>query len=388
MSQHFVKRWIALGKSVFGAGLLGGLVLLMGGSASSETPAAVASTREVEAVARVNGQEVSLERFNKLFDAFLQRDGQQQGGAPEFVQQAMKLGLVEQLIQEALIEDGASERGLFVQGSEIDAALAQYKATFKSEAEFERAVKQHLMGMDGLRERLRILRLRDRLVESEFPPTTETAVKAYYDSNPTRFDEPEHFVSREIVVRIEQQATALERQAKRARAEQLLQLVRTSGKPFEVLARQYSESSTAATGGDMGRVTPLGVDPRVWEALGRLKPGGISEPVETDDGLHLVKLIERKSAIRRSFAEVKSQVWAEFHEFMQRRRKEALMAQLREHAQISNLLAQRLASPSPAPRMPQGEAHTLGKSSPLSTESAPSTTAIRTVAADSLGLDL
>ncbi|KFA94596.1 hypothetical protein Q664_01430 [Archangium violaceum Cb vi76] len=275
----------------------------------------------------------------------LQKSRLGDGSVPEPLQRALKLKLAERLIDERLIEDAASELGLFAQESDIDIALARFKADFHSESGFERFVAEYPLGLEEIRQRLRIRWLRNRLIEAESQPLSEQAVKAYYDSDPARFDGPEHCMAREILVRSDTRDTTAARHTKRERAEKLHKEAQSSGKPFEQLARQHSEGPTAATGGDLGRMTAQTSEPRLWEALIRLKPGGISEVVETRDGFHILYLVAKKSAVRRSFAEMEPQVRTEFNELMQRRRNEALLPRLRARAQVSNLLAERLGSP-------------------------------------------
>ncbi len=63
---------------------------------------------------------------------------------------------------------------------------------------------------------------------------------------------------------------------------------------FDSLAKQYSEDSSAAQGGDLGWVNPGAFVPEFEEAMNRLPVGGISEPVETRFGVHLIEVVERR----------------------------------------------------------------------------------------------
>jgi peptidyl-prolyl cis-trans isomerase SurA len=63
---------------------------------------------------------------------------------------------------------------------------------------------------------------------------------------------------------------------------------------FESLARQYSEDASAAQGGDLGWVNPGSFVPEFEEALNRLGVGGLSQPVTTRFGVHLIEVVERR----------------------------------------------------------------------------------------------
>ena len=66
------------------------------------------------------------------------------------------------------------------------------------------------------------------------------------------------------------------------------------GSSFEALARQFSEDGSAAQGGDLGWVNPGAFVPEFEEAMNRLAVGGLSQPVTTRFGVHLIEVVERR----------------------------------------------------------------------------------------------
>jgi peptidyl-prolyl cis-trans isomerase SurA len=68
-----------------------------------------------------------------------------------------------------------------------------------------------------------------------------------------------------------------------------------NGEKFEALARQYSEDSTASSGGDLNWVNPGDTVPQFEKAMNELKDLQISLPVRTQFGWHLIQVIERRS---------------------------------------------------------------------------------------------
>ncbi|HEV8690086.1 MAG TPA: peptidylprolyl isomerase [Ideonella sp.] len=63
---------------------------------------------------------------------------------------------------------------------------------------------------------------------------------------------------------------------------------------FEDVARQYSEDGSATSGGDLGWTAPGSFVPEFEEAMSRLSPGGISTPVVSRFGVHLIQVVERR----------------------------------------------------------------------------------------------
>jgi peptidyl-prolyl cis-trans isomerase SurA len=66
---------------------------------------------------------------------------------------------------------------------------------------------------------------------------------------------------------------------------------------FAALAREHSQDGSAAQGGDLGWANPGMFVPEFQDAMTRLAPGQISDPVESRFGVHLIQLLEQRKAI-------------------------------------------------------------------------------------------
>ena len=82
------------------------------------------------------------------------------------------------------------------------------------------------------------------------------------------------------------------------------------GEPFEKLAVEYSDDPTAKSNkGDLGFFEPgRMVKPFSDAAFALKKAGELSEPVKTDFGYHIIRLIERKEAKLNDFESVKKDI--------------------------------------------------------------------------------
>lgn len=67
-----------------------------------------------------------------------------------------------------------------------------------------------------------------------------------------------------------------------------------NGADFAELARLYSNDLSASRGGDLGWIYPGDTVPPFERAMDALKPGEISEPIESPFGWHLIQVIERR----------------------------------------------------------------------------------------------
>ena len=68
-----------------------------------------------------------------------------------------------------------------------------------------------------------------------------------------------------------------------------------NGDDFAALARAHSEDpGSAINGGDLGWVSPGQLVPEFEKAMNALKPNGLSAPVRSPFGLHLIQVLERR----------------------------------------------------------------------------------------------
>jgi peptidyl-prolyl cis-trans isomerase SurA len=136
----------------------------------------------------------------------------------------------------------------------------------------------------------------------------------------------------------------------------------------------YSEDvSTAATGGDLGYIPESGlnppqVDPALKKTVLGLKPGQVSEPLVSKDGVHILKLISRESPGLRGLSD--PQVQQSIRDTLRNQKEQLLrvayLTIARDEARITNYLAQQVietsgklsgagkpaGSPAPAPAKP------------------------------------
>lgn len=132
----------------------------------------------------------------------------------------------------------------------------------------------------------------DSLRSSLFPVDTavgEDELLAAYEAT----DPPTRLRASHILLRYRSQGAA-ERNRVRAEADGLVARLRR-GESFARLARDFSDDpGTAPSGGSLGEFSAGEMLPQIDSALADLDVGRIGGPLETDLGLHLVRLDERR----------------------------------------------------------------------------------------------
>jgi peptidyl-prolyl cis-trans isomerase D len=169
----------------------------------------------------------------------------------------------------------------------------------------------------------------------------EAKVKAYYESNLAEFKVPERVRVEYLVLSAEELAkneTATDAELKelydarasqlgaaeqrrashillktRDEAEKVLAEVRKAPQRFAELAKKYSQDTgSAQNGGDLGMNAKGGLaSPSLEDAIFKLKPGDVSDVVQSDFGFHIVKLVAIQPAKTIVFDAVKKDLAAE-----------------------------------------------------------------------------
>ncbi len=71
----------------------------------------------------------------------------------------------------------------------------------------------------------------------------------------------------------------------------------SAGASFAQIAQQFSQSATAAVGGDIGWVVEGQLPGEIETVLADLEPGSIAPPVRAFDGYYIVSLIDRRTVL-------------------------------------------------------------------------------------------
>jgi peptidyl-prolyl cis-trans isomerase C len=133
-----------------------------------------------------------------------------------------------------------------------------------------------------------VLLLRDRVVQVDTAISEEELREAFDRELPGG-----RVRARHILLRMPEGASPAQSDSVRTLAESLRDRL-LSGEDFGALAREYSEDTgSGANGGDLGSFGRGEMVPPFEEAAFSLEVGGISPVVETDFGLHLIRVDER-----------------------------------------------------------------------------------------------
>lgn len=199
----------------------------------------------------------------------------------------------------------------------------------------QEAHKQGLDQSPSVRERLE--RVKEQLALEELMRGAVLAqidipkeeLESYYAAHSAELLAAEQIRAAQIVVSTAAQARDLKRQL-------------DEGADFAKLAQRFStDQATKQRGGDLGPYRRGTVGPEIDAVLLTLKPGMVSEPIETRSGFHLLKLLSRESGDATPHA-ARERLQQEIYAEKQRKRFEEYLSALRSTATIRMADASRI----------------------------------------------
>ncbi len=96
--------------------------------------------------------------------------------------------------------------------------------------------------------------------------------------------------------------------------------------PFQVMARQFSQSTTSAVGGDLGWLMESQLNPEMMSALVDMKQGQIAGPIETEDGFYILQLAGKRQVLTASKTDARVDLQHMFFEVSDKAQSEELDA--------------------------------------------------------------
>jgi peptidyl-prolyl cis-trans isomerase D len=133
-------------------------------------------------------------------------------------------------------------------------------------------------------------------------------VRTAYDERSSEYDRPEEVRARHILVKLPEDADAETEAAARARMDKILERIR-GGADFADVAMEMSEDpGTRDKGGDLGFFPRGRMVPAFEKVAFSLEPGEMSGVIRTPNGLHLIRVEERRAAMVVPFEEVRDEI--------------------------------------------------------------------------------
>jgi len=303
----------------------------------------------------VNGKEITRQDVEKIFRSRVNAE------APAPSQEealSLKLGILDELINSEILLERANQMNLMASDAEVDDKFTESKSPY-TEEEFQKKLQETGLTVDDLRSDIRrelsIQKLLNREVVAKIT-ITDQDVTDYYNKNRAQFNvaEPQYHIA-EIVVTPRPDPTVHNRKNDKAtneaeagkKAAMLMHQI-DSGADFAQLAMDYSEDSSASTGGDLGFQPESAFnksDPVLKQAVLSLKAGQVTQPIHVKDGGYMIlKLMAKETAGQRELSD--AQVQQAIRDGLRTRKEQLLrsayLVEARDEAHVTNYLARQI----------------------------------------------
>jgi peptidyl-prolyl cis-trans isomerase C len=262
-----------------------------------------------EVLARVNGMTITRTEVDRAIVIFLAQSRASHDLSPETRKEAEAAAL-EQLIGAKLLYQKGIEQKMEGLDQLVSEKIAQSKAKFPSSAAYVAALKASNLTEAEAGEIVRrdavVTHFLERQVVAKIT-VSDQDIRTFYQQNLDKFSLPESVQISHILIEAGAQATAQEKLKGRERAEGIRKIL-VAGEDFAALAKTDSSCPSKEEGGDLGVFGKDELIPEFDAAVANLKPGEISQVVETGFGFHVLKVVARKSASVRTVDEARDQI--------------------------------------------------------------------------------
>ncbi|MBF4509263.1 MAG: peptidylprolyl isomerase [Aeromicrobium sp.] len=227
------------------------------------------SSPSADVVARVNGVDITRAEFDRLY---AQIELQYAGAITEEQAPEYRKMVLDYMIESILVRQEAERLDADLSDAAVDAELATMMGADADPAEFEARVEEAGLTMEDLRNSVRDSLASEFLAEYAVSQSDATTV-------------PDDYALLEHILVDEE-----------ALADELVSRIE-AGEEFGALAEEYStDTMSAVQGGSLGWAQNSMYVAEFAAAADALAVGGVSEPVQSDFGWHIIRKVDEVAA--------------------------------------------------------------------------------------------
>lgn len=248
------------------------------------------------------------------------------------------------MIDRLLIEQRAGKRGIHISNDEVD--MQYYRILEQNnveEADFAEKLKQAGLTPEMYKRNLKSQITRQRLLNREINSKiviSDTQIELYYLQEYGQESGADGIHIMQIGCLFSKSEEADFKLDTKRRVKQLRGMV-LAGENFKDIAKSYSDLPSASDGGDIGVFMENELSKEMQQGLAGVRPGQISEIIETTTGYQFLKILSSKSGNTITQAPldlVREDIIAILREKEMREKFDRWVIQLREHAYIKEQL--------------------------------------------------
>jgi len=245
-----------------------------------------------KATAMVNGDVITDTDLEQRLNLVIAANG---GKVSDEERERLRLQVLRNLIDERLQIQEAKAKEITVENKDVDDTFGRVAKNFKKTAgDFDGYLRERGASATTLRQQIRAELAWNRLLRRKVEPFVNVGddeVQQVIAQMEKSKGQEEYRVGEIFLA-----AAAGQDGAQMAVAQNIVAQVRQGGS-FVAYARQFSESASASTGGDLGWMRASQLPETERAALAAIKPGQISEPVHVSGGIAVMALVDKRQVL-------------------------------------------------------------------------------------------
>lgn len=303
------------------------------------TVSLIGCSADKKAVAVVNGKELTLGNYQKLL-ALNKLSMESYYGSDIWSTEIEKGKTYEDTLREMVLQTMIGSEVIYQQAEkekvaptdkQVQEQIDSFNESVKNDTEYKEELKK--MGIDESFLKFQFARdLANSNLQEKFEEDTkipEDDMKKYYEENKDSFYTDTVTASHILLKTRDDNGKELsgdkKKEAKK-KAEEALAKVK-AGEDFAEVAKKYSQDTSASAGGQLGTFGRGKMVPEFEEAAFSMKPGEISDIVETQYGYHIIKVTDRVDK-QETYDDVKDQIKSilaseKYSEYVEKLRKDS-----------------------------------------------------------------
>lgn len=263
-------------------------------------------------VAKVNAEELyetQLEEAVSKYNRSLKEQGVEIRALGQDKMHNLRQFMLQKLVERELLHQEALKKKVRISAAEIDKVMEESAKHYPSQEAFYRDILQEGQDVETYRERLAYDMLVNKMAATRYEarkkPLSPKEIHSFYRENQSLFAQPESVNIGHILIKVDREADDKVWDKAKSKLERL----KKSRKDFRELAKEHSQCASAKDGGDLGFFARGQLYRPLENAAVKLKKNEVSQPVESEDGVHLIKLYERRpQGFVPTFEEISNQV--------------------------------------------------------------------------------
>lgn len=257
-------------------------------TSNEQEKSAVVTELGKNAVAEVDGEEISKDEYNDEMSFYASMLASQQ---------QLKPSIVQMMIQDKLIKKDLEKNKIKIDDKEANDNFLKYVQNYGGKDNFDKMLEDYNMSADKFKETIKkdLIYKKHREWFDQNHPLDDKEIQDYFNENKDSLIQVD---ASHILVDDEETANEVKEKL-------------DNGEDFAKLAKEYSkDTANSEKGGELGFFNKSAMVEEFSKAAFDLDVGEISEPVKTSFGWHIIKLNAKKDKVE----DVKDQITSALNE--------------------------------------------------------------------------